>query len=213
MLVVSDAYYGFERRELADFAYRHAAVRGRVLDVGCAAGRLGQLLLELGAAEVWGIEPAAQPAALAAEILARVIQAPYPTAEAAAGAPFDLVVFADSLEHLVDPWEGLAEARRLLAVDGALLLALPNVSHYTVLYGLLRGRWQYEDMGLLDRTHLRFFTPASARRVLTEAGFEIAAEAVVARKPMRRYLPLTMVLERLAPHLYVYQWYALARPA
>ncbi len=90
----------------------------------------------LGAAEVWGIEPAVEPAARAAEVLTHLIQAPYPTAEAAEGAPFDLVVFADSLEHLMDPWEGLAEAHRVLAVDGALLLSLPNISHYTVLCGL-----------------------------------------------------------------------------
>ena len=70
----------------------------------------------------------------------------------------DCLVFGDVLEHLVDPWAVLARLARLVCDGGQILACIPNVQHYSVIVSLLRGKWDYQDEGLLDRTHLRFFT-------------------------------------------------------
>lgn len=87
---------------------------------------------------------------------------------------FDLVVCNDVLEHMADPQKALATIRAKMAADGRLVGSLPNVRSVWVLLDLLfRRDWRYRESGVLDSTHLRFFTFKSARRLLTESGFEI----------------------------------------
>jgi SAM-dependent methyltransferase len=86
---------------------------------------------------------------------------------------FERIVFADLLEHLPDPIPVLAGYRRLLAPGGRLLVSLPNVAAWTVRLELLFGRFEYAESGILDRTHLRFFTRASGRRTLEAAGYRV----------------------------------------
>ena len=85
----------------------------------------------------------------------------------------DCVIFADVLEHLVDPWAAVRQAREMLAPGGALVVSIPNVLHHAVVKDLLRGRFDYRDAGVLDRTHLRFFTAATARELVEQAGFRV----------------------------------------
>ncbi len=85
----------------------------------------------------------------------------------------DCVIFADVLEHTLEPAAILATWREALAPGGHVVISLPNVLHATVVGGLFRGRWDYEDAGVLDRTHFRFFTRATAAELITDAGFEI----------------------------------------
>jgi len=87
---------------------------------------------------------------------------------------FDTIVFNDSLEHFPDTTPPLALAHRLLHAQGRLVLSVPNVRHWPhVKHYLLHADWRYQDDGILDRTHLRFFTRRSIVRTLTEAGFEV----------------------------------------
>jgi len=88
-------------------------------------------------------------------------------------APFDVAVCADVLEHLPRPEELLARIQEWLAPGGLLLVSLPNIANVTVRAGLLLGRFPYAEKGILDRTHLRFYTRKSARRLLEEAGFRV----------------------------------------
>jgi 2-polyprenyl-3-methyl-5-hydroxy-6-metoxy-1,4-benzoquinol methylase len=208
-MIVTD-YHQHSRLHLLDFAAGHMEFQGRALDVGCAAGKVGEELLRRGFSEVWGVEPDAHAAALARDKLTRVIAGFFPCDEVAGGAPFDAVVFADSLEHMVDPWAALRSAAESLKDGGMLLISVPNVSHYSVIMGLLRGRWRYTDEGLLDRSHLRFFTPHSARKAVRAAGFEIRCEGGVAPRPRRRYVPLVWILGLIAPHTVIFQTYVLA---
>jgi GT2 family glycosyltransferase/2-polyprenyl-3-methyl-5-hydroxy-6-metoxy-1,4-benzoquinol methylase/Flp pilus assembly protein TadD len=162
-------YYGFSRPEVQRLVSRRAK---RILDVGCAGGRVGAGLKERLGAEVWGIECNAQAAAAAGRYLDRVVQAPVEQAlPQLAKGHFDSIILADVLEHLVDPAAVLAGLSKKLAPNGELIVSLPNVGHWSVLQGLLEGSWEYQDAGILDRTHLKFFTRKSALSLFAAAGF------------------------------------------
>ena len=146
-----------------------------VLDVGCSFGGFGAAVKrERPDAVVWGIEPNPAAAGAAEGRLDRVIRGPFPPndGDLLAGR-FDCVTFNDVLEHMADPWAALRHTQRLLAPGGAVVASLPNVRHITVLSGLLRGHWTYEESGILDRTHLRFFTRRSACAMFDSAGYDV----------------------------------------
>ena len=102
-----------------------------------------------------------------------MINGPF-TRETVAGLPlFDVVVFADVLEHLVDPAAALELARSLLAPGGCVVASVPNVAHWSVRLDLLRGRFDYRELGIMDATHLRWFTAENLKRVFRSAGLEV----------------------------------------
>jgi 2-polyprenyl-3-methyl-5-hydroxy-6-metoxy-1,4-benzoquinol methylase len=145
----------------------------RVLDVGCGAGHLGQLLKERGH-HVTGMELVPEEAEEARHRLDAVV-----TGDVEAGLPFDpgsfdAVVFADLLEHLVDPWRVVREAAMLLSPGGVVVASVPNVQNLDVMRRLLRGRWDYRERGILDRGHLRFFTLETIRELFAQAGLTLA---------------------------------------
>jgi SAM-dependent methyltransferase len=88
-------------------------------------------------------------------------------------ASFDVVICGDVLEHLADPWRALRRLSALLAPDGVVIASIPNIQNYRVIRGLLRGRWDYRERGLLDFGHLRFFTWRSIVQLFDQAGLEI----------------------------------------
>ena len=145
----------------------------RVLDVGCAAGRLGAELKErLDGRYVAGIELDAAAARTAATRLDDVfvidIEESLPPIEAGS---LDCIVFGDVLEHLRDPETALRRLGGLLAADGIVIISVPNVQHASVLKALIRGDFMYQPEGLLDGTHLRFFTDMSFMKLMCDAGF------------------------------------------
>lgn len=161
-----------------------------VLDVGCATGYLAAELGRRGAAVV-GVEldPAAAERARAscADVVVGDVESTSTRAAVAAavGDGVDAVVCADVLEHLRDPWDALAWLGTLLRPGGVAVVCLPNVAHWTARRALLRGRFPYADFGLFDRTHLRFFTRASARELASRAGLAVREE-----RPVPAPLPL-----------------------
>lgn len=146
-----------------------------VLEVGCGAGALGAEYKRVNPACTYtGIELSEPAAARARERLDRVIcgsvEALPP--EALALVPrgeVDCLVYGDVLEHMLDPWRVLREHAGWLAPGGQVLACIPNVQHMSVLAGLLRGQFRYQDEGLLDRTHLRFFTLEGVRELFASA--------------------------------------------
>ncbi len=86
---------------------------------------------------------------------------------------FDAILFPDILEHLRDPWSILAQANTWLRPNGFVVVSVPNIRHFSVLVALLRGRWEYTEAGIMDRTHMRFFTKETMREALEEAGFVV----------------------------------------
>ncbi len=169
--IATSDYYNFPRTDVLELVPADAK---RILDVGCAAGVLGKALKERGATEVVGVEVVKEVANEAKKYLDRVIvgdiehiELDYPEGY------FDCIVLADVLEHLYNPWQALAKLKRLLSDAGKVVCSIPNIGHAFVLRNLLNGTWKYEEAGILDITHLRFFTLESAFALLMSAGFEI----------------------------------------
>lgn len=128
MRATEHQYRDGSRAEMLSFVLQQAH---RVLDVGCNQGGFGAALkLERPDIEVYGVEPNAEAAAIAAERLDRVVVGTFP--EAVPGGSFDVITFLDVLEHMVDPLGALEAARGLLTPDGVVLASMPNVRHYTV---------------------------------------------------------------------------------
>lgn len=147
----------------------------RVLDVGCSTGYLGQALAAQGCL-VTGVEYEPEAAQMARSHLAEVVEADLNVtalADLFAGREFDVVVLGDILEHLLDPDSVLRSAVSLLAAGGAVVISIPNVAHGSLRLALLQGRWDYRETGLLDHTHLRFFTRESVLRLVADAGLHI----------------------------------------
>ena len=103
-----------------------------------------------------------------------------------APASFDTVIFADVLEHLIDPWRVLRETTALLSPGGCVIASIPNIQHHRVLRGLMNGRWQYRDRGITDRGHLRFFTLQTIRELFASAGLDVVHVDRVYKRTWRR---------------------------
>ena len=169
-------YYTNPRDELYQFAGRAGlSLSGPVLNIGCGAGADGPILRKFGATEIHGVEPVGEAA--------QVARGEYDRVDACRldewtwdGTSYQLVVCADVLEHLADPKQALLHIRSWLADDGRLLVSIPNVRHLSVLWMLLvRGDWRYEEAGIMDSTHLAFFTRRSFIRLLQETNYRITA--------------------------------------
>lgn len=162
-------YYTNVRTEIAPML---TAPVGVVLEVGCAAGgTLRWLKEEFGASRTVGVEINEK---LGDEVRSNadiaLIGDGASTERAEEHGPYDLILFMDVLEHLTDPWGTLLAYRALLAPAGRIIICVPNVGHYSVVLNLLMHKFDYQDEGIMDRTHLRFFSPSSARQLLEQAG-------------------------------------------
>ena len=157
------------------FALAMVGHNKRVLEVGCATGYFTKVLAERGC-KVVGMEIDRDAAAVAEEWAERVVVGnvgdPH-VWESVDDESFDVITFGDILEHLLDPLAVLRIAVRKLKHSGFIVTSLPNVAHGDVRLALLHGSFQYRETGLLDRTHVRFFTLQSIRQMLREAGLVI----------------------------------------
>ncbi len=150
-------------------------VLDQVLDVGCGAGVTGEVLKkEYGAQRVTGLEMDSLIAEKAAQRLDQVIVGDIEHADL----PFEidqfgLLVFGDILEHLVDPWGTLSRLARYLKPSGFVLMSIPNIQHWRTIINLVFGHWDYTNAGMLDRTHLRFFTRKTVVQLVSQAGLQI----------------------------------------
>ncbi len=168
---INPQYSLWTREDLAELVPPDAA---RVLDVGCACGGLGLTLKNRGVGHVAGIEYDERAAIDARTVLDEVwigdagaLKLPHPPGW------FDTLVFADVLEHLADPLAALRHLTSYLKPGGRVVASIPNVGHASVLKGLLEGCWTYQESGILDRTHLRFFTLLEIARLFEQAGLHI----------------------------------------
>jgi SAM-dependent methyltransferase len=203
--VTDPGYFSNERLEVAALVPPAAL---SVLDVGCGAGRLGHYLKEiLPGRRVSGIEREPSMAAEARAVLDDVLVAdletlnqPFPPET------FDCIIFADVLEHLVNPEDLLRRFRPMLRRGGCVLCSIPNIRHYSAILKLLSRGWIYEEYGLFDRTHIRFFSLHGMQSMLQNAGYTIdlvrprivtSQKVRILTAPFRRHVEEFLALQYL----------------
>lgn len=147
----------------------------KVLEVGCTNGRMSKYL-QRNSCKVTGIEIDKDMAKLAEAYCEEVIVGNIEDEKtlSAIKPDFDVIIFGDVLEHLVNPQRILTAASKLLAKNGYVLISIPNVAYFTVRSNLLLGNFDYNpEGGIMDDEHLRHFTLKTARRMIKESGYEI----------------------------------------
>jgi SAM-dependent methyltransferase len=169
----SPEYFSNTRKEVLALLPSHTE---RILEIGCGSGNTLSYAKSQGLCR-WtgGVEISPEAARQARDQLDWVLEGdieklPLPLEDGS----IDAILCLDVLEHLVDPWQLIPRLHHKLRIGGALIASIPNVRNFhVVLPLLLRGRWTYEAYGLLDRTHLRFFTKSSACELVACSGLDI----------------------------------------
>lgn len=166
----STAYYHGERTEVAVLLPKQYS---RVLEIGCGEGGFRNNLNQ--AHEYWGVEPVESIAKLAQEKLDKVLVGTYQEVESIIpNNYFDLVICNDVIEHMSDHDEFFQSIKKKIKNDGSLVASIPNVRYIGNLWELLiKKDWEYKNNGILDRTHLRYFTRKSLIRTLSNNTFSI----------------------------------------
>jgi SAM-dependent methyltransferase len=192
----------------------------RILDVGCGTGTLGEHLLQNGQRYVVGITYSSAEAEVASTRLSDVYCADLTDFDFSPLGKFDCVILSHILEHMYFPTELLERLKSVLTPESVIVVALPNVVWWKQRLQFLAGRWRYQDWGILDRTHFRFFDQRSSAELLEDAGFEILQRTCDGPfpfiKPIRGLIgPLAGKIDRHAnewmPGLFAFQFIYLAR--
>ena len=187
-------YYTGVRNDILEMLGDRAGLR--ILEVGCGDGANGEEALKRGIAETYcGIELMRAPAKVAEQRISSVIQGDIEALELPwAGSSFDVIIASEVLEHLRDPWSVVARLVRLLSPGGKFFASSPNIANHRVVRNLLSGRFELTDTGVMDRTHLRWFTPSTYSRMFQDVGMviehmgtvgEVKGKSAIAR----RFLP------------------------
>lgn len=173
------SYYGFARPDVIETIIKNKLPTGKILEIGCAGGATGKSLKEkLPVASYVGIDISTEAAEIARQYLDRVIVADIEQADLASEFglkknDFNLLMTLDVLEHLLNPWDVLADLSTYVKPGGYVVSSLPNIQNISILQDLTDGRWPYQDAGILDATHLRFFTLEEAKKIFTGSGLVI----------------------------------------
>ncbi len=169
---------GFDERKDSNHSKLVCAVgkNKTVLDIGCNAGHIAKRLKENGCSVV-GVEIDKEAGKKACNVCNGVI---FGNVEELVfdfeKESFDVILFGDVLEHLLNPLEVLIKLKTFLKKDGVVVASLPNVANWKIRLNLLIGKFDYAEVGIMDKTHLIFFTRKNARKLIEDAGFEIVKE-------------------------------------
>ena len=206
-------YYAMKRDDILPYIPYGSK---KILDAGCAKGLLGEAIKKQRECEVYGIEInkiAAEEARgrLDAVFCTDIVQAELPFHE-----DLDAVIFADILEHLIDPRSTLKNARKWLKSDGIVIASIPNAGHYSIVSDLLRGRWDYVPAGLLCITHLRFFTRTSIEELFRKSGYSVITMApqgwpVHLREDLTQMLSAFLNVKNIGEDVFIPGYYVVAQ--
>ena len=169
---IPQGYFIGRREEMIKYVPSGAK---RMLEVGCGAGDFGELVKQSFGQEVWGVEINKPAAALAESKLDRVLVGDVcQSLDQLPDCYFDSIFFNDVLEHLYDPYKVLQAAKAKLVEGGVVVCSVPNIRYYRHLTDLLfRKQWRYEDSGVMDKTHIRFFTGRSIQDTFNQLGYRV----------------------------------------
>jgi 2-polyprenyl-3-methyl-5-hydroxy-6-metoxy-1,4-benzoquinol methylase len=173
----SSLYYSLQRSDILPFISHLKDVT--TLDVGCGEGATSLMLQQKSIAKrLLGIEYSPAAAQKASGIMDELKTGNIEVMDLSAWrGTVDLLLCLDVLEHLYDPWKALQKLAACVKSGGMIIASIPNIQNKSVLFSLLRGQWRYEEYGLMDRTHIRFFTHQTARELMEQAGFQIESES------------------------------------
>ncbi len=212
----SSDYYEITRTDVTHLVPDFAE---RIIEIGCGAGNTLKYLKDNSRGKWFGgveINPAV--AEIAADRLDQVWAGPIEEVLSSEGGlnaepKFDVILCLDVLEHLIDPWTVTRQLSELLNPGGVIISSIPNVRYYKVSLNLLtKGHWRYEDSGVLDSTHLRFFTKETATEMITGAGLEISSiEPTAPMKPWRNKWILNKLSGGRLIDIYAYNYLISAR--
>ena len=204
----TESYYRSERRDIIELV--PSDVR-RVLDAGCGEGLMCRRLKEKTGAEIVGIEKNEKVADTARANVDTILVGDVEAIELPfEKGYFDCIVYGDVLEHLKEPLKLLKRHKYYLRRDGICIASLPNVAHYSTVQSLLKNKWDYTSEGILDETHLRFFTADGAREMFHKAGYTVCGERKYYRASVAKRVLNRMLLGKI-DHLLVEQFIIKAR--
>jgi 2-polyprenyl-3-methyl-5-hydroxy-6-metoxy-1,4-benzoquinol methylase len=182
-----EIYFNVVRKEMLPFVPSEARV---TLEIGCGDGNFAELLLSRGALEVWGIEYEKEQADLAQKRMTKVLVGD--VAEQLTLLPdnyFDVIICNDVLEHLIDPYTVISKLRYKLKKEGVMISSIPNIRYFRNLFDYFFNKnWDYTDSGIMDKTHFRFFTYRSIRKMFESNGYEVVK--MVGINPTKSIRPL-----------------------
>lgn len=170
----------------------------RVLELGCGPGSQSKVFSERLSCDVVGVEIDPQRAERAKVYCRKVLVADLERSdirELVAPERFDVVVCADVLEHLRSPESLLSKVKDLVSPGGYLVASVPNITHASIVYEMIHGRFEYRNEGLLDATHIKFFSHESLLRLFEDAGFCISEIQRVRSKPQNTEFKTTPISE------------------
>ncbi|MDJ0644531.1 MAG: class I SAM-dependent methyltransferase [Flavobacteriaceae bacterium] len=189
----SNEYYSNDRIEMLSYLPKDAK---KILDVGCSDGSFASAVKERNNAEVWGIEYMNEEAKKAEKKLDKVFSGPCEKfLDELPDNYFDVIYFNDVLEHLVDPYMVLEKMKNKLAEGGVVISSIPNIRFHSVLIPLIFSKkFEYQNFGVMDKTHLRFFTKKSIKNMYENLGYKVISHKGINRtgslRPILYNIPL-----------------------
>jgi len=183
-----EIYFNVVRKEMLPFVPTEARV---ALEIGCGDGNFAELLLSRGVLEVWGIEYEKEQADIAQKRMTKVLVGD--VAEQLTRLPdnyFDVIICNDVLEHLIDPYTVISKLRHKLKKEGVMISSIPNIRYFRNLFDYFFNKnWDYTDSGIMDKTHFRFFTYRSIRKMFESNGYEVVKmEGINPTKSIRPFI-------------------------
>ncbi|MCX6786159.1 MAG: class I SAM-dependent methyltransferase [Candidatus Komeilibacteria bacterium] len=174
-----------------------------ILDIGCSSGYLGEAVKQKLACKFYGMDISSEAVAMAEKVLDGAWQfnleedfSQWP--EELKAKPYDLIVASEVLEHLFEPEKLLAKLNKLAKLDKSIIITVPNLLFWKNRIKIILGRFNYTDHGLMDRGHIHFFTWASLKSLINNAGYQLAA--------VKNHCPAFKWLGRIWPGLFAYQF-------
>src|ERR1035437_2839136 len=205
----TNLYYTYSRPEIVGLVPVNAK---RILDVGCGEGRFS--LQFKGKMETWGIEMEPAVAEIAKNNIDKVLVGDVlKNIDNIPNSYFDCIIFNDVLEHITDPYTVLRKMKDKLNYNGIVICSIPNIRHISVLKKLLINKqWKYEDFGIMDRTHFRFFTYKSIIDMFVDAGYQIVKIKGINGTSWWKFFPINVLTLGFMSDTRYIQFVCVAKP-